>query len=173
MSDYIKINGTTYIPVARIKSVSPLTAEDQARISDRYEGVDGSKFNTQIVISVGERETRTKLSTETIGQLEEQGVGFVTTVKGTMIPAVNIVEVRDFRETDKARLEERGMTLTKKFRTSVDTTAGLMLSTVPGSQLLERAETAKSKAREAMARAQMRDSQNGADAAPTAPGADA
>lgn len=130
----IKVNGTTYIPTDTIKHVTPLSAEDQQRIGERY-NIDATKFNSQLSVTT---QKESMLVQETTEELSNLGLSLVTLRAGRLVPAGHIVSASDFKKADKEELEKKGLTLNQTFRATVDTTTGQQLSTAYPKQVMER-----------------------------------
>lgn len=130
----IKVNGTTYIPTDTIKHVTPLSAEDQQRIGERY-NIDATKFNTQMSVAT---QKESMLISETVEELSKLGLALVTLRAGRLVPAEHIISASDFKREDKQNLESKGLTLNQTFRSQVETTTGTQLSTAYPKQVMER-----------------------------------
>ena len=145
MANAIKINGDTYIPTENIKFVRPLTADDQARISAYYgtdkRPFDGTQFNTQINVTNSDKPILTR---ETADELSTMGLALVNLGNGKLVPANNIISTRKLDKAGCDALKDKGYNLEGIFRSSVDTTGGLMLSKGTPEQILQRREKALS-----------------------------
>ena len=130
----LKINGSRVIPVDTIRFIKALTDEDRSKAGGKLE-IDASKFNVRIEFN----DKSSKLATDTLDQIRQQGVGLVNIGADRHVPAINIKAAEDWSKEDAAKLKDSGdYTLSQNFRSRVETSAGTMLSTATAEEVMER-----------------------------------
>jgi hypothetical protein len=139
MSKTLKINGATVVPVSNIRRIRPVTDDDRARITERYDQIeDAAKFQLQIEFA----DKSTKLTAESLDDLRGQGVALVNIGNETYVPAVNIKLAEPFTKEDAEKVKGKDYTLSHTFRSRVETSAGTLLSTATADQVITRREKA-------------------------------
>ena len=129
----LKVNGTKVIPVDTIRRIKPLTDDDRAKVADKLQ-IDASRFVARIEFA-----DKTSLLIEnTIDDLKGQGVGLVNVGADRFVPALNIKSAEAFTKADADKLGEKGFTLSKTFRSRVETVAGQVLSLATADQIMQR-----------------------------------
>lgn len=129
----LKINGGTVIPLDTVRRLKPLTDEDRAKASDKLQ-IDASRFQTRLEYADG----TSKLIAESIDDLKGQGVGLVNIGGDKFVPAANIRSAEAFTKAEAEKLGEKGFTLSKTFRSRVETVAGQVLSLATPDQIMQR-----------------------------------
>jgi hypothetical protein len=130
----LKINGSRVIPVDMIRFLKPLSDEDRSKAGDKLE-IDASKFKVRIEFA----DKSSKLATDTLEQIQGQGVALVSVGGDRHVPAINIKAAETWSQEDAAKLRDSGdYTLSQEFRSRVETTAGAILSTSTPEQVMER-----------------------------------
>ncbi|MBI1384701.1 MAG: hypothetical protein GC150_07315 [Rhizobiales bacterium] len=138
MNKTIKINSGSVVPTDTIRFVRPIGEVERARIVERY-GEEAAGFN--IAIQFADRST--KLARETLDAVRAQGIGLVNVGAERFVPATNIREASPFTNADAEKLTgEKGYTLGQTFRSRVETTAGVILSSATPEQVMQRREKA-------------------------------
>lgn len=138
----IMINSTTVIPADNIRFIKTIDDDERARIAERY-GVDGGNYN----ISIQFADKSTKLATETLDEVRDQGVGLVNVGGDRHIIAANIKAAEAFSKKDAEALGEKGgYTINQTFRSRVETTAGTLLSSATPAQIMDRRAKAMDRA---------------------------
>ena len=137
MGNQIKVNGDTHLPIDTIKYAKPVGEEEQVAIGQRY-GIDGSKFNTQLFLTT---RSAPKLVQETTDDLSAAGLALVN-IGGKFVPAANIVDAKELDKEGRAKLRDKGYTVSDSFRSSVETVNSLVLSKAFPSQVLDRRKKA-------------------------------
>lgn len=137
MGSTVKINGETVVAVRDIKTIQPLSDEDRASISDNLQ-IDGSAFNARLTFS----DNKTKLARETVDELKRAGLALVNVGSDRFVPAGNIRSAKPLSKDDAEALAAKGYTLSQTFRSTVDTSAGLVLSSGYPQQVMDRKERA-------------------------------
>ncbi|HRE22474.1 MAG TPA: hypothetical protein PKW21_15775 [Rhabdaerophilum sp.] len=129
----LKLNGSTVVPVDTIRRIKPLSDDDRTRAGEKL-SVDTSRFQSRVEFADG----TSKLIAETIDELKGQGVGLVNVGADRFVPAINIRSAEAFTKADADKLAEKGFTLSKTFRSRVETTAGQVLSLATAEQIMQR-----------------------------------
>lgn len=133
MSTTLKLSNGNVIALADIKLIQPMSEEDQTQLSERLQ-VDGAQFNSRITLA----NKSTQLARETIDELKAQGVGLVNLGHDRFVPAANIMVAKPFSKEQAGALSEKGYKLGHTFRATVETTAGIVLSTGHPQQVMDR-----------------------------------
>jgi hypothetical protein len=141
MSKTLKINGSTILPVHNIRTIKPITDDERVRMSEKYGKPLEDFADKRISIQFADKTSKTaELS---LDDVRAQGVALVNAGAERYVPAVNIKSADAFTKEDAAKLKEGSdYTLTQTFRSRVDTTAGIILSSATAQQIIERAAKA-------------------------------
>lgn len=134
MTKSIKINKGSVVPADTIRFIRPIEDEERARIVERY-GADASGFNVSIQFA----DKTSKLATQTIDQLREQGIALINIGADRHVVAANIKKADPFSKDDaQALIDDKGYTINQTFRSRVETTAGALLSSATPAQIMDR-----------------------------------
>lgn len=133
MSNTLKLSNGNVIVVSDIKMIQPLTEADQAGLSERLE-VDGSQFHARITLG----NKSTQLARETVDQLKAQGIALVDIGQDRFVPAANIMVAKPFSENQAKSLADKGYKLGQEFKSTIETTAGIVLSTGQPQHVMDR-----------------------------------
>lgn len=134
MGNSITINSGTVLPTDAVRFIKPIDEEERARLITRY-GDDAGNFNIALQFA----DKTTKLATQTLDEIREQGVALVNIGSERHVVADNIRQASPFTRADAEKLSgEQGYTLNQKFRSRVDTTAGTLLSLATPAQIMDR-----------------------------------
>ena len=145
----IKINSGNVIPADTVRFMRPIEAEERARLVERY-GEDASAFK----ISIQFADKTTKLATDTLDDVRNQGVGLVNLGGDRHVVATNIKAAKPFTAEEADKLtSDKGYTLNQSFRSRVETTAGALLSSATPEQVMARRAKALGQAPKAPAKA--------------------
>jgi len=128
----LKINGNTVIPLDGVKYISPMNKEDQAKLSENLK-IDGTQFHARITLANG----TSQLARETLVDLKGK-LALVNVGNDRFVPARNIVLAKAFTKDQAEELTGKGYTLGSTFRSTVETSAGIVLSSAHPSQVMER-----------------------------------
>jgi len=130
----LKINSGTIIPADNIRFVRPIGDEERTRLVERY-GEDAAGFNVSIQFA----DKSSKLATQTLDEVREQGIGLVNIGADRHVIAANIKSADPFTADDAKKLTEgKGYQMNQTFRSRVDTTAGTLLSSATPDQVMQR-----------------------------------
>ena len=130
----LKINSGTIIPADNIRFVRPIGDEERTRLVERY-GEDAAGFNVSIQFA----DKSSKLATQTLDEVREQGIGLVNIGADRHVIAANIKSADPFTADDAKKLTEgKGYQMNQTFRSRVDTTAGTLLSSATPEQVMQR-----------------------------------
>jgi len=132
LSPHLKINGNTVIPLDGVKFITPMSEADQAQLSDNLK-IDGSRFHSRITLANGS----SQLARESVDDLKA-AIPLVNVGNDRFVPAANIILAKAFTKDQAAALTGKGYTLGGTFRATVETTAGLVLSSAHPSQVMDR-----------------------------------
>ena len=135
----LKINNHTVLPLDGVKLITPLYEDEQRKISERL-NIDASLFKSRITLANGS----SQLARESIAEIEQQ-IGLVNLGDERFVPAANILLARVFSRDQAARLRNKGYNLSTIFRSSVETSAGMILSSAYPAQIMERRARALSR----------------------------
>lgn len=133
MSNTIKLSNGNVIATTDIKMIQPLTDADRTQLSERLQ-IDGSQFNARITFS----NKTTQLARETVDDLKANGLALVNAGHDRFLPASNILVAKPFSKDQATALAEKGYKLSHTFRSTVETTAGIVLSTGQPQQVMDR-----------------------------------
>jgi len=133
MSNTLKLSNGNVIVISDIRTIQPMSEEDQARLSERLD-VDGSQFNARITLA----NKTTQLARETIDELKAKGIALVNLGHDRFVPAANIMIAKPFSKAQAEALSEKGYKLGHTFRATIETTAGIVLSTGHPQQVMDR-----------------------------------
>jgi hypothetical protein len=141
MSKTLKINGSTIVPVHNIRTIKAITADERARMAEKY-GKPVEEFAGRN-ISIQFADKTSKTADLTLDDVRGQGIALVNAGADRFLPAINVKSAEPFTKDDAAKLKDGGdYTLTQTFRSRVDTTAGTILSSATAQQIVERAAKA-------------------------------
>ena len=134
MTKSIKINSDSIIPADTVRFIRPVGDEERQRIIERY-GEEAAGFN----ISIQFADKSTKLATQSLDDVREQGVALVNVGAERFVPALNIRAASPFTKDDAAKLTDaKGYTMSQTFRSRVETSAGVILSSATPDQVIDR-----------------------------------
>ena len=128
----LKINGNTVLPLDGVKYVSSMSEAEQKQLSENLK-IDGSKFNTRITLANGS----SQLARESIDDMNAS-IGLVNVGNERFVPASNIVLAKSFTKDQADKLTDKGYKLGSTFRSSIETIAGIVLSSAHPGQVMER-----------------------------------
>jgi len=137
MSNSIKVNGNTFLLTRDIKFVREVSEAEQRKISDRYK-VDGTKFKCAITLT---NSPKPILVHEDKAALDAQ-LGLVNIGNNKLVPADTIIKATSLDKAGRAALADKGLTIRDSFRSTVQTTGGIVLSTAYPGQVMDRKATA-------------------------------
>lgn len=128
----LKINGTTVIPLDGVKYISPMSEDDQNKLSENLK-IDGAQFLSRISLANG----TSQLARESVEDMKSS-IGLVNLGNDRFVPASNILLAKSFTKDQAQALEGKGYTLGSTFRSSVETSAGIVLSSAHPAQVMDR-----------------------------------
>ncbi len=141
MSKSLKINGSTIVPVHNIRTIKAITDAERGRMAEKY-GKPASDFAGKN-ISIQFADKTSKTAELTLDDVRGQGIALVNAGADRFVPAANIKAAEPFTKEDAAKLKEGGdFTLKQTFRSRVETTAGVILSSATAQQIIDRAAKA-------------------------------